>query len=144
MESVIAPYCIFYHMLFHCMTCSSSFLMNTVTPNIDLARSLTFLPLSQSSPVIAISLFLCLHKSLWFFLESSFLITVYKSEYKQKYEIAPDVVIQWKVVELYTGKKKMPIKDWIILYPRKVVQWKQQRLCSFFLSLWLIVWCRAK
>lgn len=57
---------------------------------------------------------------------------MYKSEYKQKYEIAPDVVIQWKVVELYIGKKKMPIKDWIILYPRKVVQWKQQRLCSFF------------
>jgi hypothetical protein len=49
MESIVAPHCICYHMLFHNMTCLSSFLMNTVTPNIDLAISLAFLPSSQSS-----------------------------------------------------------------------------------------------
>lgn len=45
-----------------------------------------------------------------------------KVKCKQKDEIAPDVVIQWQVVELYTGKKKkMPIKDWILLYPKNIV-----------------------
>lgn len=44
-----------------------------------------------------------------------------KVKCKQKAEIAPDVVIHWQVVELYAGKKKIAIKDWILLYPRNMV-----------------------
>lgn len=79
-QSQHPPHCIFYRMLFHNMTCSSSLLINTVTPNIDLAISCAFFPF-HSHPVIAISLFLCLNKSLCFFLEYSFfLITVCESK----------------------------------------------------------------
>lgn len=121
-------------MLFHTMTCSCSLLINTGTPNKDLAISLAFLPLSQSSLSLLLAYFYVRIEACVSSWNAAFLQQCIKVKCKQKDEIAPDVAIQWQVAELYTGKKKMPIKDWILLYPRNTVDWEQQGLCSSFLA----------
>lgn len=45
-------------------------------------------------------------------------------ESKQKAEIATDVEMHWKALELYAGKRRTALKNWILMYPRNIAEKK--------------------